>query len=203
MQLYSLKSVNFGDTNINQINNPDKEVFESKLREKQPLVTTNILNELSFTSDELDGKDSKQLKKKIDKHFKYYLVPLNANHTFNIYHDKINVATHLVQQSNQRLLIVVITGIKKIILFNPDQTKYLYKSKISPNKSEVNFWNYSTHTYPDFSKSNYVEIIMKQNQMLYIPTGWWWTSKTESECVSVVCKSDSIFSFIFKKMGII
>ena len=64
MQLYSLKSVNFGDTTINQINNPNKEIFESKLREKQPLVATNILNELSFTLDELDGKHSKQLKKK-------------------------------------------------------------------------------------------------------------------------------------------
>ena len=49
---------------MNQINNPNKDIFESKIAEKQPLVVTNILNELSFTSDELEGKQSKELKKK-------------------------------------------------------------------------------------------------------------------------------------------
>ena len=56
----------------------------------------------------------------------------------------------------------MITGVQKLILFNPDQTKYLYKSKINPGKSEVNFWDYGPQVYPEFSKSNYVEIIVEK-----------------------------------------
>lgn len=203
IQLYSLKTVNYNNIHINQINNPEKNLFETTLREKQPTVMTNVLGELSFSIDEINQKDNENLKKKINKHFNYYLLPLSVNHKFNIYFDKKNIAKNLTKQAHERLLIVVITGVQKIILFNPDQTKFLYKSKVVPNQSEVNFWDYSPKIYPEFSKSNYIEIIMRENQMLYIPYGWWWTSKSETDTLSVVCTNDSFFSFVFKKIGIL
>ena len=203
IQLYSIKSVNHGNNHINQINNPEKNSFETMIREKQPTVITNVLGELSFSLAEVNKQDNDGLKKKINKHFKYYLLPLSANHNFNIFFDKKNVAKNLTKQNSERLLVVVITGVQKLILFNPDQTKYLYKSKINPGKSEVNFWDYSPQVYPEFSKSNYVEIIVRENQMVYIPYGWWWTSKSVTDTLTVVCNNDSFFSFIFKKMGVI
>ena len=67
----------------------------------------------------------------------------------------------------------------------------------------MNFWNYLPTDFPNFSKSKYVEIIMKQNQMLSIPYGWWWTNKCEIDSIAVSCNCDSIFSMIFKKINIL
>jgi hypothetical protein len=202
-QFYSLKTVSLGNNHINQVNNPEKDVFEKMINQKQPLVITNVLGELAFTTEEIEQRDNDSLKKKVKDHFKYYLTPLSYDFSFKILFDKKGIATSLVKQINHRMLIASVKGIKKIILFNPDQTKYLYKSKITPNKSEVNFWQYSSEVYPNFSKSNYIEIIIRENQMISIPYGWWWTSICETDCLSVICYNDSLFSCIFKKMGVI
>lgn len=198
-----MKSVNLGNTNINQINNPDKDSFENMVNQKQPLVVTNVLGELSFSQEEISEKDNDSLKNKVQSYFKYYLIPLSYDHNFKIVFDKKGQATSLVKQIHQRMFISVITGIKKIILFNPDQLKFLYKSRISPDKSEVNFWKFSEHVFPDFVKSNYIEIIIRENQMISIPYGWWWTSISEMDCLSVNCFNDSIFGYLFKKIGLL
>lgn len=203
LQFYSMKSLNLGDNTINQINNPDKDSFENMISKKQPLVVTNVLGELSFTEDEVNERDNKGLKNKVQNYFKYYFVPLSYEKNIKIVFDKKDQATSLVKQVHQRMFISVITGIKKIILFNPDQIKYLYRSRINPNKSEVNFWKFSEHVFPDFPKSNYTEIIIRENQMICIPYGWWWTSISDTECLSVNCFNDSIFSYIFKKIDLL
>ena len=64
---------------------------------------------------------------------------------------------------------------KKILLFSPEQKKYLYCNK-NNTESKIDFWDEKTYEgYPLFKKGKYVEIIVKENQMVYIPYKWWYT----------------------------
>jgi len=185
---YQHKSINKISENIEilQANNPEKNKFEEILMEKNPAVFTNILNDINLT------------KKNIKSYFYYYLPPFYLNYNFELLLNKKDSETKLVLQTSFRYIIYQMKGIKKIILFNPKEIKFLYPN-YKNNESNVNFWNYDSNVYPDFNKSSYLEVILHPRQMIYIPHKWWFTSKTLTTSNSLICESDTIFSKILKK----
>jgi len=186
---------------IIQVNNPDKQTFEKIIDEKQPSVFTNILEGLNFNNYDLTNIKTKKkdLEKYLTTHFKYYLHPLSLKYNFILFQNKKENKTPILRQNNYRYMLAQITGIKKIILFSPNQKKYLYPdSKLE--KSKVDFWDINDREkYPLFNKSKYVEIIVKNNQMVFIPYKWWYTIYDVSDNISVSCISETLFSFFFKK----
>lgn len=186
---------------IIQANNPDKDTYEELMSEKKPAVFTNILEGLNMTKYNLtDPKfDKSILKHELKEHYDFYLIPLNFKYNFNINKDIKDTYTPIMKQTSYRHLITQITGIKKILLFSPEQKKYLY-CKNNDTESKIDFWDEKTHAnYPLFKKGKYVEIIVKQNQMVYIPYNWWYTIYDVSDGLSVVSESESIFSYFLKK----
>jgi hypothetical protein len=186
---------------IIQANNPDKDMYEELMSEKKPAVFTNILEGLDIEKYNLTDPnfDKNILKYDLKEHFDFYLIPLNFKFKFYVNKDKKDTYTPIIKQASYRHLITQVTGIKKILLFSPEQKKYLY-CKNTDTESKIDFWDESTYkNYPLFNKAKYVEIIVKGNQMVYIPYKWWYTIYDVTDGLSVVSESESLFSYFLKK----
>lgn len=186
---------------ILQSNNPDKDTFEEILKEKKPAIFTNILEGLNLVQYNLtDPKfDKNSLKDEFKEHFNFYLIPFTFKYNFSIKKHKKDTYTPIIRQNNYRFLLSQVTGIKKLLLFSPEQKKYLYPIH-NKNESKINFWDDAEHkNYPLFKKGKYIEFIIKHNQMVYIPYKWWYTTYNITDNMSVTCSSESIFSYFLKK----
>ncbi|KAI8978383.1 hypothetical protein BDB01DRAFT_799641 [Pilobolus umbonatus] len=83
-------------------------------------------------------------------------------------------------------LLVQVVGSKYIRLYSPDQTHLLYPRKgLMTNTSQVDIDNYDTIEYPLFDKAEYVECILEEGEMLYIPPKWWHYVKSLETSFSV------------------
>ena len=186
---------------INQINNPDKTTFENIIESKNPVVFINILKNLDLSTFDLDNlKKKEQLELKIDltEHFKYYLIPLCIKYNFMLNKNNKKSYTPIIKQTNYRYLLAQIKGVKKILLFNPKQEKFLYPNK-SRTESRVNFWEMEQRKkFPLFKKSKYIELIVQNNQMVFIPYKWWYTIYDVSDNISISSVSESVFSYFLK-----
>ena len=199
---------------INQVNNPDKTTFENIINTKNPVVFINILKNFDLSTYELDKlntntntknenkkdkNERKELENDLTEHFKYYLIPLCIKWNFILNKNNKGNYTPIVKQTSYRYLLAQIKGIKKILLFNPKQEKFLYPNK-SKTQSRVNFWEIEDRTkFPLFKKSKYIELIVQDNQMVYIPYKWWYTIYDVSDNISISSVSESIFSYFLKK----
>ena len=116
---------------------------------------TEVLNNLSYKFDPI---------LKVTKQYAFWMGGEGTK--TGIHYDK-----------DYRNLLCQVYGTKKIYLWNPNQSDFLYKSNkydTSAALSCVNFWNKEDYKkYPKFNKSNYIEIILHPGQILYIPPYWW------------------------------
>ena len=74
--------------------------------------------------------------------------------------------------------IAVISGQKKVILFAPDQEKYLYEGR-------VNCFKPNLEKFPIYAKAKPVECILTQGEMLRIPPNWWHQLKNIEDTISL------------------
>jgi hypothetical protein len=65
-------------------------------------------------------------------------------------------------------------GKKKVMLFSPDQTKYMYHVPFSFSAyHDVDFENPDYEKYPALKHLKGQEVILEHGDVLYIPPGWW------------------------------
>lgn len=73
-------------------------------------------------------------------------------------------------------LLSQVRGRKRILLFEPKQTSFLYPfpahSKI-PHMSRLNLDQPDAKKFPKFQKAKYTECILEPGEMLFIPAFWW------------------------------
>ena len=74
--------------------------------------------------------------------------------------------------------VPVIFGQKKVILFAPDQEKYLYEGR-------VNCFQPNLETFPLYAMAKSVECILNQGEMIFIPTMWWHQIKNLEDTISL------------------
>ena len=182
---------------IIQGNNPEKDTFEELLKEKNVAVFTNIFEDIeknTFVKDKIE--DTNSIRQKLLEHFKYYHIPLTFTYKFKIENEDKNSYKPIIKETSYRHLIVVLKGLKKIIIFNPEQKKNLY---IKNNQSLINFWEGDKTQFPNYSKLKYIEVVLKDNQMIYIPYGWWYSEYNMTDTSSVSSLSESVFTYLLKK----
>lgn len=81
-------------------------------------------------------------------------------------------------------------GEKRVILYSPDQTKFLYKVPYSIVSMEIiNMDNPDFKKYPALTKARGFEVILKHGECLFIPSKWWHFIKYESPCLSLTLRS--------------
>ncbi|WP_353125917.1 cupin-like domain-containing protein [Parapedobacter pyrenivorans] len=65
-------------------------------------------------------------------------------------------------------------GSKRVVLFGPDQSKYLYKVPFSiHNIDKIDMENPDFDRYPALKHARGYEVYMKHGDALYMPGGWW------------------------------
>lgn len=73
-------------------------------------------------------------------------------------------------------LLAQVSGRKRILLFDPQQTSLLYPfpahSKIA-HLSQINIDQPDLEKFPKFPKTRYLECILEPGEMLFIPSFWW------------------------------
>ena len=141
----------------------------------------------------LQKKDRETLDKNLKEHFKYYIHPLSVKHNFEINVEEEKSSNKITKSTEARLLICQLIGLKKILLFSPQQEKYLYLKRSGKN-SKLNFFEDDLLQFPLISKTKYIEILLYPGQMLYIPRGWFYTYINEDESLSIKVTSETLFS---------
>ena len=201
------KTINYKNNSydILQSDNPTKDKFEDIISRKCVTVFLNILKDLEAIK-ELDYNDLQNMgdknknifREKLNNHLKYYLTPLCLTYNFTLNIEKTSFKTDIKRVTSYRHLHCQINGNQRLILFNHQQDKYLYKDTKNKNISRVNFWDQDLTTFPLISKSKYIEISVSDGQMIYIPYGWWYCYENKSDNMYVICESESLFSYFLK-----
>ncbi|MDF5729366.1 MAG: cupin-like domain-containing protein [Rhizonema sp. PD38] len=75
--------------------------------------------------------------------------------------------------------IAVISGRKQVVLFPPDQEKYLYEG-------QVNCFKPNLEKFPLYAKAKPVEFILNQGEIMCIPPNWWHQLKNLEDTIALV-----------------
>tara|TARA_B100000242_G_C43030132_1_gene479846 strand:- start:692 stop:1387 length:696 start_codon:yes stop_codon:yes gene_type:complete len=104
---------------------------------------------------------------------------------------------NFILQRNYRQLFAQIMGTQRFYLIDPSQSKYIDKKLLDDKTivSKVNFWNAKETAQEPFNKIQYLEIILREGNILFIPKGWWYLKVVEEESLSMTASNISVFSF--------
>lgn len=184
---------------ITQYENPKKDIFENMMNDKiiSIFIKIPINNPKNLI---LDKENYEKFKNNIDKliktNFSYYEIPMCVKSNYNLLFEPNQFKYILKKQTDYRRLIYIVKGTKKFIIFNKNNEKYLY---LKNNVSQVNFWNNDLVKYPLFSKSKYIEVILKENMMISLPFQCIFTSINDTDVTLIDMSSESFFSNILRK----
>ena len=134
----------------------------------------------------------------LDSEYKYYFAPAVSQETFpKLFKDIIyptlisskyiqEINLWFGQRSNKTILhfdlfdnfLVQVYGRKKVKLFSPDNTPYLYPTITTSYKEArlsriIDVDNPDLEVFPEFINAEYCKVIISPGDMLYIPAKWW------------------------------
>jgi len=185
-QYQSINEIN-NSFEILQYDNPNKSIFENMVNDKLISVFTNI---------KLTKKPKQSLSEVVKNSLNYYNIPLSVESNYDIISEKKGQTSLIKRQDKYRRLIYVLKGEKRIILFNNEQKNNLYLKNNSV--SLINIFNQDLEKYPLINKLKYVEIIVRENNMVFIPYNFYFCSICDSDVQTVDFYSESIFSKFLK-----
>ena len=172
---------------ILQYENPKKNIFENILQDK--LISV-------FTSINFNWSNNININTQIIDNLYYYNIPLAIDYNHTIVNEPQNSTQLIKKQNKYRRLLYIYKGIKRYFIFTPKQSNYLY---LNNDTSPINLWNQNIEKYPLITQSKYIEIICRENTMLYIPYGYYFTCISEEDSITIDLYSESIFSAFLKK----
>jgi len=193
-QYESINKIN-NSYQILQYENPQKNIFENMLQDKLISVFTNIKFDKWNISLSLYNTQKDLIDKSIIKNLYYYNIPLSIENNHQILFESKDKPPLIQRQNKYRRLFYIYSGSKRFFIFNADQSKYLY---LNNDTSPINILNQDLQKYPLIEKAKYIEIICRQNTMLYIPYNFYYTSICDEDTISIDVNSESIFSLYLK-----
>jgi len=81
--------------------------------------------------------------------------------------------------------LMQIYGRKEFIIFSPDQARYLYPLPERRNLSQVNVLKPDLEKFPLFAQAVPTTFILEPGELLFIPSGWWHTTRMLSPSISI------------------
>jgi hypothetical protein len=196
--------------NIIQVHDPDPDLAYELLSHNQPII---LQKELAFWKDfnKLLGKSLATIKQSISEHpqidystsikmnLEPYNLPLSYDWLIDIRQVSLDDSNGIffIKQTNYLQVFGCVTGQFRIIITPPDQSP-----KLIPFINNVSSVDSSKLLDSQPMELNYIEIIIRQSNLIYIPYGWHYfiynpaASNTESssECVIVDCINKSILN---------
>jgi histone arginine demethylase JMJD6 len=83
--------------------------------------------------------------------------------------------------------ITQVHGRKEWVLYEPDQTPYMYPSENAENISQIPMEkDVDLHEFPLFAKAKPLRFVVEEGEMLYGAAGWWHTTRALTPSIAVV-----------------
>jgi hypothetical protein len=147
-----------------------------------------------------------------------FSLPLSTNWDYTITkRTTSDTYKHFILEQQHRHIIGQITGEQRIYLATPNQATHLnplvkYNKNNKNNKNDTinenhflvnktysltNFWSEKETSNPDYAKLEYMEVVLRAGNILYIPYGWWYLEQVKEEGLVLEAKSKSILNWFF------
>ena len=203
----------------NNSNNNNKKIYS----EKKELISTPFNKYFEWLLTHSDLKENNtdpnfylnesvealkylDLDSDFDEFAKYYSQPFSIFNKYSLSIGNASVKSKIKQVNSKRLINHQFYGSRVYYLFSPSQKKYLYPStsceETGELMSDVDFWNQNSVKHPDFNKSQYIEIILNEGNMFYIPKYWWYCFKHVETSVTITQRSDTMTDMLTKTCGL-
>ena len=155
---------------------PIVNIFDKPIEE----INSMISNDITFHKDIIDCFNSYSLFGSLG--WDYFFFKKSIKDTEN----------HFTLQTQHRHLICQVLGVQRIYLASPNQTKFIKSKQLDIKinnsylkkntiKSTVDFWNEEETSIKPFSDLEFIEIILREGNILYIPYGWWFLKQVEKD----------------------
>lgn len=164
-------------------------VFKDVLYDWEPIV--NIFDKSLEEINKMKETDSQFHKDLLDCFNSYSLFGSLGWEYYFFEKEKGFTDNHFTLQKQHRHIICQVLGVQRIYLASPNQSKFIksHQLKNSNNsylkkndtKSIVNFWNEDETRNPPFCNLEFIEIILREGNILYIPYGWWFLQQFEED----------------------
>lgn len=168
---------------------PDRNQIVNLVNNKSPLVLLGIIEDW-FIYDENDKIDHKKLTKDVlndNTRILNNVLTIKKSYIINFYK---NHQSKLIQENNVRHFLCLLEGNISVYLFNPKQN-IEYDINNSIKESKYSFWNEEKEKLKD---TNFIEIKLDKEQILYIPYGWWYCFKSNKESLILDINSNTILT---------
>jgi len=201
-----IKTLN-NELKILQVVDPDYNMIYDLLDKHQPIV---LQREIFYWKEfnNLIGKSLLDIKKTISintniNYSEYIKNNINLYNLLLSYDWNIDIknvllddksAIFFIKQNNYMQLFGCVSGEMRIIITAPDQSVFL-----SPFSNMVSSIDATSLLNKEPIELNYIEIIVRQGNMIYIPWSWSYfiyNGNANSECVLVDCINKSLLSLI-------
>ena len=185
-------------------NIPEQEktkLLQMTIKEYIDFIRKNTYKGNYYLSEDIHYLSSNTIDSEINDFFSKYFMNIGHIKTNALWIGPNQSKTGLHYDKDHINLLCQVKGEKKIVLFSPLQTPYLYQSDKYDNGailSHINFWNPDLKKYPLFNQAKYVEIILHEGQILIIPPFWWHAIENIGDNIAFSYRSESIFSIVSK-----
>jgi hypothetical protein len=181
-------------------------IFKDVLYEWEPVI--NIFDK-PITEINKIVKSDDSFNKDLRNCLNNYSMFLSFGWDYHIFEKTIDdIDDHFILENQHRHLICQIMGTQRYYLISPNQSRFIKsknkdlnniiyneidesdvekKEKLkkiyskNPIESIVNFWNEKETDITPFNNIEYIEIILREGNILHIPHGWWFLSQVEED----------------------
>ena len=201
-----LKTIN-NELKILQTNDPDFDIVYTLLEHHQPIVlqkeifywkefNTLIGESLSNINSIINTNTTINYSEYIKNNINLYNLPLSYDWNIDIRNVTLDSksAIFFIKQNNYMQLFGCVSGEMRVIITPPDQSKI-----IGPFKNLVSTIDSTELLNKDPFELNYIEIIIRQGNVIYIPYDWFYfiyNNNAHEECIIIDCINNSLLSFI-------
>ena len=201
-----LKTLN-NELKILQTVDPDFDIVFNLLEKHQPIVLqkeifywkefNNLIGESLFNINNIINTNTTiNYSEYIKNNINLYNLPLSYDWNIDIRNIILDnkSAIFFIKQNNYMQLFGCVTGEMRVIITPPDQSNI-----IGPFKNLVSTIDATEILNKDPFELNYIEIIIRQGNVIHIPYEWFYfiyNNKINEECVVVDCINNSLLSFM-------
>jgi len=201
---FILNFLNIKKTNNNyeilQKYKPDRNEIIEIVRNKLPVIMLGVVEDW-FIYDKNDLIDQSKLTEEVlNENTKLLnnVLTINKRYEINLVQDKNNLKnSKLIRENKVRHFLCLLTGNISVYLFNPEQKIEYFINNNGQQESKYSFW---TKEKEHLKKTQYMEINLGTEQILFIPYGWWYCYQVKDTSIMLDINSDTVFTLPIKKL---
>ena len=198
LSIYIINFLNIKKTSnsyeILQKYKPSRNEIVSILRNKLPIIFVGVIEDW-YIYNKNDKIDHNKLTKDVlndNTRLLNNIFTIKKKYEINYFKEHKSA---IQKENNTSHYFCVLNGDISLFLFNPDQKIEYEINENGKKESKYSFWN---EEKKNLSETNYVEVKLDTEKIIYIPYGWWYCFNTNSDSLVLDIYSDTILTLPLK-----